>query len=499
MPRFLTKNFPIALRHGNAPMASQSVLGTFGIWLCLINLFCLGTAHAAGKPNIVWIMLEDWGLELSCYGTPAIETPVCDQLAAQGIRYTNAFCTAPVCSTSRSAMITGFHQNYIGAQQHRTEGDDKRPLPYGIKPMPLLLKEVGYYTVLMKSNKTDNNFTDDLGFMGKDWKERQPNQPFFAQITLTGTHRTWNRDSFRPIDSKDIQLPPYYADTPFNRRDWANGLEQMQICDREIGEILERLELEGLADNTMVILTGDNGRCHIRGKQFLYDPGLQVPLIIRWPGNIKGGQVSHAMVQTIDITATILDVTGVMPPLELHGKNLFGAEVQSRKYIFAARDRMGDTHDAMRTIRSKRFKLIHNLMPERAWLQYSGYKEDNYPMLAEMSVLYLQGKLNEDQAKFFAPTKPEFELFDIQADPHELKNLANDPNYAAIKDELLSELYAWRTFIEDQGVSDAFRFGGLSDAYPTRTLQGWQERLDAWKPWVFREPGDNVKHPFNGR
>lgn len=413
-------------------------------------------------PNIVWIMLEDWGLDLGCYGTKGIETPpVTDQLASEGERYTNAFCTSPVCSTSRSAMLTGYHQNYIGAEQHRTAKEDLKPLPpREVRPMPLLLKEAGgYFTALMNSNKTDANFSGDLGFMGKDWKERDKGQPFFAQITLQGTHRKWHRDPKNPIDPATIELPPYYVDTPFARRDWANGLEQMQICDREIGEILERLKKEKLEENTLIFLIGDNGRCHIRGKQFLYDPGLQVPpLIIKWPGKVTPpGKVNTDLVQTIDITATILDVAGVDPPHEsMHGKSLFKDESKNRKYIFAARDRMGGTHDAMRTIRSKKYKLIHNLMPERAWLQYSGYKEDMYPpMLAEMNILNMEGKLNEDQAKFFAPpTKPEFELYDLENDPpHELKNLANDPYFGAIKDQLLEELYVWRKSINDQGVA----------------------------------------------
>lgn len=200
--------------------------------------------------------------------------------------------------------------------------------------------------------------------------------------------------------------------------------------------------------------------------------------------------------QTIDITATILDVAGVDPHESMHGKSLFKDESKNRKYIFAARDRMGGTHDAMRTIRSKKYKLIHNLMPERAWLQYSGYKEDMYPMLAEMNILNMEGKLNEDQAKFFAPTKPEFELYDLENDPHELKNLANDPYFGAIKDQLLEELYVWRKSINDQGVGQEFREGGLSSKYPTRTLEEWKERYEAWKPWVFRKPKSKEQHPF---
>jgi N-sulfoglucosamine sulfohydrolase len=463
-----------------------------------VVILAMGSAAAqtpAKRPNVVWIMLEDWCPDMSCYGTPGISTPACDQLAAEGIRYENAFSTAPVCSASRSAMMTGFHQNYIGANQHRTARSDKKPLPHGIKPLPMLLKEAGYYTCLMKSRKTDCNFTGDLGFMGKDWKGRSEGQPFFAQITFAGTHRSWKRDPQRPIDPADVELPPYYADTPLARRDWANGLEQMQICDREIADILKRLADEGLADNTLVFVIGDHGRCHIRGKQFLYEGGVRIPMLVRWPGVIAPGQVKEELVQSIDVTETILKAAGVEPEHELHGKDLLGSEVKQRDYIFAARDKMGDTHDAMRMVRSKKYKLIHNLMPERAWLQLSEYKEEQYPMLAEMNVLNMQGKLTPAQAAFFAPSKPEFELFDLENDPHVINNLAVDSKMADVKDELLSELNTWRESINDQGVSDEFRNGGLPSTYPTRSLEEWQAHLGKWKPWVFRAPDSKIAHP----
>jgi len=452
-----------------------------------------GAQTPAKRPNVVWIMLEDWCPDLSCYGTKGILTPACDQLASEGIRYENAFTTAPVCSASRSAMMTGFHQNYIGANQHRTR--DKKPLPHGIKPLPLLLKEAGYFTCRMKSGKTDCNFAGDLGFTGKDWKERAQGQPFFAQITLSGTHRSWKRDPQRPIDPADIELPPYYADTPLARRDWANGLEQMQLCDREIAELMKRLDDEGLAGNTLVFVIGDHGRCHIRGKQFLYDGGLRIPMLVRWPGVIAPGQVKGELVQSIDITATILKAAGAKPAHEPHGKDLLGSEVRQRNYVFAARDKMDSTHDAMRMVRSKNYKLIHNLMPERAWLQLNEYKERQYPMLAEMSVLHMQGRLTPAQAAFFAPNKPEFELFDLQTDPHEINNRADDPRFVKIKDELLAALNQWREAIEDQGVSAEFRKGGWPATYPTRSLEAWQERVDKWKPWVFRAPDSIRSHP----
>lgn len=480
------------------------------------------------RPNILWITIEDWSPDLSCYGTKGIYTPNVDKLASEGIRYETAFTTSPVCSTSRSAMMTGYYQNYIGANQHRT--NDKKSLPYGIKPIPKLFEEAGYFTTLM-SWKTDVNFLPDTKeelFMNtNDWTDREEGQPFFARITFQDTHRKWNRDPERPISIEDVELPPYYADTPFNRRDWANGLEQMQLVDREVGALLKRLEDEGLADNTLVFFIADHGGCHIRGKQFLYDGGIQIPMIVRWPGKVEPGQVSNDLVMSIDICATILEAANIESPKPLHGKNLLSQEVRDRKYVFAARDKMDETHDAMRAIRSKKFKLIQNLMPERPYLQYNEYKENAYPMLAEMNVMNLKGQLTPEQGLFFASTKPKIELFDLSKDPFELKNLADDPKYAQIKEELLAELQNWRTnVIKDEGVLQQFRAvdvfpkknpystldewtfknqnnydfkkTGWPSWYPTRTLKEWENVRAQWEPYVTREANEVVPRPDIG-
>ena len=492
----------------------------FVVGLAVMSVLAVAMpCRADDRPNILWITIEDWSPDLSCYGTKAIETPHVDQLALEGIRYTRAFTTAPVCSASRSAMMTGFHQNYIGANQHRE--DHKQPLPHGIKPIPHLLAEAGYFTALM-SWKVDCNFLPDTKeglFMGTDWNQRKPGQPFFARITFGATHRPWRRDPIRPIDGDDVELPPYYADTPLVRRDWANGLEAMQTVDREIGDLLKRLDDEGLTDNTLVFFIGDHGCCNIRGKQFLYDEGIHVPLIMRWPGQVDPGQVNDDLVMSLDLCATCLEVAGVTAPIPLHGISLLDPAISTREYVFAARDKMDKTHDSMRAIRSKDFKLIHNLMPERPWLQYSQYKESSYPVLAEMSVLHLQGKLTPEQDRFFAASKPEFELFDLKQDPYELHNLADDPALVDLKHKLLTELNRWRTeVIEDRGVTDEFRAVGIFPEscpvdsveqwvaahedefdfvkngypgwYPTRTLEEWQKVLDAWQPRVFRKPTD---------
>ncbi len=469
----------------------------------LMMVSCADTRNTStikSQPNIVWIMLEDWGTQLSCYNEPGIETPHIDNFAQQGIMYTKCFSTSPVCSPSRSAMMTGYYQNYIGAEQHRTAakfGFKKKPLPYGIKPITQLLSEKGYFTCLMLDKKTDLNFLyeGDL-FQGTDWNQRDKNQPFFAQITFQKTHRPWKRDSIDPIDITEVRLPPYYPQTDLAKRDWANGLEAMQVTDREVKTVLDRLKEEGLYENTIVFIMGDNGRCMPRGKQFLYDGGIQVPLIVRWPEKIENNQVSDALVSTLDITRTILEAASVKTTTQLHGKNLFGDDLANREYIFASRDKMDSTYDAMRTIRSKKYKLIHNLLPERPYCQYNKYKEAYYPVLAELNIMNLKGELNPELRQFMSDSKPEFELYDLMTDPWELNNLAGNATYDSIQKALLTELNKWRAEVKDKGVSEEFRKGGWSSNYPTRSLEEWEKHLEGFKPWIFREPKSDMKHPY---
>jgi len=476
------------------------------------------------RPNILWITIEDWSPYLSCYGTKGIDTPNVDKLASEGVRYEWAFTTSPVCSTSRSAMMTGFHQNYIRAHQHRTA--EKQPLPHGIRPIPHLMADAGYFTAVM-SWKIDCNFLPDTKgelFEGTDWSQRKEGQPFFARITYGGTHRIWKRDPENPIDPAEVEVPPQYPDTPFVRRDIANGYEAMQLVDREVGELLQRLEDEGLADNTVVIFIGDHGICQIRGKQFLYDEGTRIPMIVRWPGQVKSGTVNTDLASSLDICQTILDIAGAKSPVPLHGVNLFGPKLAERKHLFAARDKMDKTRDSMRSIRSKDHKLILNLMPERAYCQYSRYKEGAYPLLAEMNIMNLEGKLTPEQAAFFASSKPEIELFDLKKDPHEVDNVADDPAYAEVKGKLLEKLNDWRQdVIDDQGVTDEFRGTGIfpempegvnvddwvevhADEYdfdkygypgwfPTRTLEDWKKAREKWEPWVFRSTDSDMERP----
>ena len=439
------------------------------VTICLIALAMSSALHQEvyaidpnnqneSRLNIIWIMAEDISVELECYGHPAVKTPNLNKLADQGVRYTHAFGSSPSCSPNRSAMMLGVYQTRTDSQDHRRRTE--RPLPDGMKPFPQLLKEAGYYTAIGcgYSAKNDVNFPGGNVFDGKDWKQRKKNQPFFAQVTLEITHRHpgkgWKpvrAKSEHPVDPKEVVLPPYYPDTPECRMDWAMYLDAIEKMDSQVGEILARLEREGIADKTVVIFIGDNGRCHLRGKNWLYDGGLNVPLIIRGPEHLMPGTVNDNMIALVDVTATILYLAGVKLPDYLNGHPIIGDRSESRDHIFGARDQMGDVQDHSRCIRTKQFKYIRNYMPEVGYAE-SKYTRANRPMLPVMLKLSKKNELNEIQKSILAKTKPAEELYDVTADPHEIRNLADDPSYQKTLKELRSKLDDWIEETNDTGI-----------------------------------------------
>ncbi|TWT81311.1 Arylsulfatase [Planctomycetes bacterium CA13] len=409
------------------------------------------------KPNIVWIMAEDISTELSCYGHPAVKTPNLDALARQGARYTQAFCTAPSCTPSRNAMMTGVYQTRTDTQDQRRRGVI---LPEGMKPITHLLREAGYFTALGcgYSTKTDLNFEAEPLFDGRDWSQRKKGQPFFAQITLNISHRQpkegWapvRGASEHPVKLDEVELPPYFPDHPVCRQDWAEYLDSIEKVDSQVAAILERLRTEGIEDNTIVIFIGDNGRCHLRGKCWLYDGGIHVPLIIRWPGAIKSGMVNDDMVSMIDISATILDIAGAELPTYLDGHSILGERAKKRDHIFAARDLVDEVMDHIRCVRTKRFKYIRNYTPENGYRECS-YVQNYRPMLAVIRDLHARDELTEAQQLILAETKPEEELYDVQDDPHELSNLAQSPKHQKTLAELRVRLDEWIADTKDKGV-----------------------------------------------
>jgi arylsulfatase A-like enzyme len=428
---------------------------------------CLGASklfEAKDMPNILWILSEDISPDLSCYGTEAVKTPNLDKLARQGVRYTNAFTTAPVCSASRSAMITGMYQTSIGVHHHRSHRDDGYTLPAPVRLITEYFREAGYFTANVKtaapgvrgSGKTDFNFKFKKPFDGSDWNRRQPGQPFFAQLSISVTHRGGHWKNLRgklknPVDPADVKLPPYYPDHAIARDDWTTYLNSIQLMDQYVGRILKRLDDEGLADNTVVIFIGDHGRCHVRGKQWLYDGGIHIPLIIRWPGKLKAGRVCDDLVSAIDISATVLKITGVEPPEYMHGRVFLGPDAKKRGCIIAARDRCDETVDRIRCVRTKQYKYIRNFMPQRPYTQLNRYKERSYPMLPLMKQLHAEGKLTPVQALFMARRKPDEELYDIRNDPYEIRNLVALPKHQMTLRKMRATLENWISETDDKG------------------------------------------------
>ncbi|MHC4865949.1 MAG: sulfatase-like hydrolase/transferase [Planctomycetota bacterium] len=435
---------------------------------------CLSGKQAAhgekdkATPNILWIVVEDMSPHWSCYGETTIQTPNIDRLAAQGARFTNAFVTSPVCSPSRSAMITGMYQTTIGAHHHRSSyPGSKIHLPEHIKLVPEYFKGRGYYTVnggpkttvyhpeLGHSNKklgkTDYNFVwDPVVYDGNDWKNRASGQPFFAQIQLRGGKHRGARVP-NPVDPADVKIPPYYPDHPVIREDWARYLNSVIHLDAQVGQILKRLEDEDIADSTAVFLWTDHGISHARGKQFLYDEGARVPLIVRWPGIIKPGTVRKDLVSHIDIAATSLYMAGILIPKHMEGRPLFGPDYKPRDYICSARDRCDETLDCIRCIRTERYKYIRNFYPDRSHLQHNRYK-DGKPITKTIRKLFAEGKLDSIQARVLAPTRPIEELYDLENDPHEINNLADSPNHRRVLSNLSATLTKHMQETKDLGL-----------------------------------------------
>jgi arylsulfatase A-like enzyme len=262
--------------------------------------------------------------------------------------------------------------------------------------------------------------------------------------------------SQRPVPLEAVELPPYFPDHPDCRRDWAMYLDAMEKMDAQVGEILERLEREKLAQNTVVIFIGDNGRCHLRGKCWLYDAGIRVPLIIRWPQTIAAGTVNDEMISMIDVSATILDIAGARPPAVLDGHPILGPRARRRDHIFAARDLIDEVMDHIRCVRTRRYKYIRNYTPENGYRECL-YVQKHRPMLALIRDLNARGELSAVQRLILAETKPAEELYDVQKDPHEVNNLADSPAHRTILRRLQELLDDWIVDTGDSGLSQMNR------------------------------------------
>ena len=441
----------------------REFLGTLTCASAALQAGCSGPPE--GGWNIVWIIADDLSPDLSCYGSTDVNTPNIDRLAAEGALFEHAYVTAPVCSPSRSALITGMYQTSIGAHRHRSHRDDGYALPEPVRMITDYFREAGYYTVndhqsgLGGRNKTDFNFAHGKPFDGSDWRDREPGQPFYAQVNIFEPHRGRPPDAWaftesieNPTDPDTVSPPAYYPQDEVSRADWAGYLDAVRILDEKVGRVLDRLDEDGLTDRTVVVFFGDHGRPMPRDKQFLYDGGIHVPLVIRWPGHLEAGSVRDELVSAIDISATSLRIAGIEVPAHMEGRVFLGPDRPvPREYVFAARDRCDETVDRIRTVRDKRYKYIRNYEADRAYMQLNRYKEVSYPIWRQMLRLQKEGAASASEFPFLASTRPEEELYDTQADPDELNNLAGSEEHAPVLTRMSSALDLWIQHTGDMG------------------------------------------------
>lgn len=436
------------------------------------------------RPNIVWIIAEDVSpFQLGTYGAEVARTPHIDRLAAEGLRYENAFGPTGVCAPNRSSMVTGLYPTSYGAQHMRTmrrtaaldQIEDPKLLAiptYEAVPPPEVrfvteyLREQGYYTT--NDGKTDYQFTPpatawDENSSGAHWRDRPDSeQPFYSVFNIDESHesRVWrNADKPLETDPDAVDVPPYYPDTPVVRRDIARNYDNIARMDEEVGEILNQLREDNLLEETVVFFFGDHGSGLPRMKRAVYDSGIRVPLIIRLPGamsppgEVKMDGATDRLVSLVDFPPTLLSLVGVEVPDYMAGRAFLGPQTGSpREYVFASRDRMDPARHTRRAVSDGRFKYIRNYRPDRPFLQFLPYR-DRMDLMQEILRFKEEGRLDSTQHwQWMVEEMPKQELYDTKKDPHEINNLADEDRYAEKLAELRRKEQQWRRRTDDMGL-----------------------------------------------
>ena len=425
-------------------------------------VFCLpqlspGCSNAAEQPNILWIVSEDNSPFLGCYGDKTATTPNLDKLASQGILYENAFANAPVCAPARSTIISGMYPPCMGTQHMRS----KNVIPDFIKFFPQLLRDAGYYC--SNNRKEDYNMPKPAGVWDEssnkaDYINRRPQQPFFAIFNYTNSHESsiHTKAKITKHDPEKVFLPPYLPDTPEIRHDLALYYDKVQEMDARVGTAVKKLEEAGLAEDTIVFYYSDHGGVLPRSKRFIYDSGTQVPFIVRFPDKYKHlapakpGSRLDRLISFVDLAPTILSLTGVQIPKYMQGEAFLGkAQQKPREYVYFFRGRMDERYDMMRGVRDKQFRYIRNYMPHRIYGQHLNYLWLKKSMTS-WEETFKNGMCNTTQSIFWNK-KPTEELYDCKADPHEVNNLAPDPEYRVVLEKMRKVNKKWIREMADSG------------------------------------------------
>ncbi|MCB0686059.1 MAG: sulfatase [Saprospiraceae bacterium] len=422
------------------------------------------------KPNILWLVAEDLSPYLSFYGDSTIKTPNLERLAREGICFDQFYSPAPVCSPSRACIATGLYPTRFGAGHMRNTGNPKylppdvKPYeavpPLGTKMMSEWLRMDGYYCT--NNPKEDYQFNKtptawDESSRKAHWRNRKAGQPFFAIFNFMVTHESqiWakSKDSLLVDSNLVVPVPPYLPDTKIGRQDIRRMYSNIIEMDQQVGEILKQLEEDGELENTIIFWYSDHGGPLPRQKRLLYDSGLKVPLIVRFPHQQFAGTRDDRLTSFLDLAPTVLSLVGIEPKNYMDGRDFLGKyqPAQERKYVFAAADRFDETTDHNRAARDHRFKYIRYYDPDKSMFLHSAYR-DQQPIMRELYRLRDLDSLTEVQKLWFRDHKPPFEFFDTENDPDEIHDLSKDPRYQDKIKELSDAMDQWLQDINDTGL-----------------------------------------------
>lgn len=457
----------------------------------------------AKQPNVLWLIGENIGLDLTCYGGKNVHTPSLDQLAAEGVRFTNAFCTAPVCASSRSAFFVGMYQTSTDTHHMRSHRDDDYRLPEGVRPITHHLQDAGFHTANIRkigdkevgTGKLDLNFVNEGPiYQGEDWATLKDKQPFFAVVNSheaeydiydrksAGKERVeWvgEHEHVRYATPENVTPPPYFPYHPLVREEWARFLNSVSAIDLRISWVLDQLRSDGLEDDTIIIFFADNGRLEANGIHWCTDSGLRVPVIIKWPKNfpaptgIVAGSVDERPVSLIDITATTLNLVGLPKPSLMQGRILFGDQAEpKRSFVFAARDRIDETQQRIRSVHDGRYHYVRTISTGPTFASLNRYKEKCFPVMPLMRELYAAKQLQGAPLRLMERTGPCEELYDLQSDPYEITDLVHseDSLHREALIRMRAALDTWMVETGDRGFHPE----------PESLLAPFRKEMDEW-------------------
>lgn len=477
-------------RNGFSPSAGFTNfrwLNRWLIWLAWVSVTLYSNIlyGQTERPNILWIVSEDNNVSVvGCYGNSYATTPNIDKLAREGVLFRNAFATAPVCAPSRCTIITGMYPPTLGTEHMRSAYD----VPTSVKFFPRYLREAGYYTT--NNAKKDYNTTDqteawDESSNKATYRNRKPGQPFFAVFNIMTSHESsihTRQDSLRH-DPDKVPLPAYHPDTKEMRMDWAQYYDKVETMDQQVGKLLKELEDEGLSESTIVFYYGDNGGVLPRSKRFMYESGLHIPLVIRVPEKYRklspysSGHSTDRLVSFTDFAPTILTLAGVDVPANMQGVAFMGLNPgAARRYTYAFRGRMDERNDLSRSVRDKKYRYIRNYLPHLIYGQHVMYQWQASSMQSWENE-FRKGNLNSIQSAFWMEKPPE-ELFDVDADPDNVKNLASDPAYDSVLRRFRNENRKWLLKSHDIGFIPEALLYTWSAKGPLQNFGPGQKELD---------------------